>query len=125
MKSWNSTEFWAEYSNFKVGPESGKYKISFSSSYSKSHSTIGNSMSVANGQLFSARDANNDECSNRNFNCAAHYNGWWFSCCSNIFPNGQFFNYPTALSAPDWKGIVWRYGFGPAYSLMEIEILIA
>uniref|UniRef100_A0A1I8GBC7 Fibrinogen C-terminal domain-containing protein n=1 Tax=Macrostomum lignano TaxID=282301 RepID=A0A1I8GBC7_9PLAT len=120
MKAWNDSEHWAEYSSFSVGPESDNYRLSVSG-FSGS-AGVGNSMSRNNGRQFSTRDADHDT---YHQNCADRFFGaWWFSDCSDSFPNGQYRDFSAAIGGPFAEGVIWRYPFGSYYSLKEFEMLI-
>ena len=83
----------ANYSSFSISDGAGKYRLSLSGYSGDAGDAMANPSSslsecVANGMMFTTRDQDNDEDSDRN--CATRIGsqgGWWFKMCSNSILN--------------------------------------
>ncbi|KAK2176617.1 hypothetical protein NP493_652g03028 [Ridgeia piscesae] len=113
---WNGETRYAEYPEFRVGPEKDDYIISFGN-YS---GTAGDALGLHNHQRFSTLDRDND------VNDVTHcprtcHAGWWFEGCYDCNLNG--FYYKTSHAQRMYWGIqwsAWRLDF--YYSFMKVEM---
>uniref|UniRef100_A0A1I8IHN1 Fibrinogen C-terminal domain-containing protein n=1 Tax=Macrostomum lignano TaxID=282301 RepID=A0A1I8IHN1_9PLAT len=129
MRVWNNSQSWAHYKSFSVASETDLYKLSVSG-FSGS-AGIGDSIAapwdgltkvITNGFPFTTIDKDND---NAEGNCALAFKGaWWFNSCFGAHLNGQYHNYPEALSTAYAMGIHWMMPFEAYYSLKEAEMLV-
>ena len=72
LSTWSGTKMAAQYSNFKVDPESSTYRVRVSG-YT---GDAGDMLSYHNAGGFATRDKDNSD------RCAASYTGgWWFNSC--------------------------------------------
>uniref|UniRef100_A0A1I8JLV8 Fibrinogen C-terminal domain-containing protein n=1 Tax=Macrostomum lignano TaxID=282301 RepID=A0A1I8JLV8_9PLAT len=129
MRVWNNSQSWAHYRSFSVASETDLYKLSVSG-FSGS-AGIGDSIAapwdgltkvITNGFPFTTIDKDND---NAESNCTQSFKGaWWFNSCFGAHLNGQYHNYPEALSTAYAMGINWMMPFEAYYSLKEAEMLV-
>ncbi|CAG5116201.1 unnamed protein product [Candidula unifasciata] len=104
----HNTRYFAQYSNFSVGPASSSYQLSLGQYYG----TAGDSLKIHNGSLFSTFDVDNDK---HAANCAQLYHGaWWFVNCYHSNLNGLW-------GSNSHSGVVWR-DLGSAQSLTFTEM---
>ena len=86
MTAWDGKTFWAGYDRFRVGPESGNYKLSVTG-YDR-YSTVPNKMWYHNYMMFTTYDRDNDR---SGINCARSWKGgWWYNGCFRIIPTGLY-----------------------------------
>ncbi|KAJ8033951.1 Ryncolin-4 [Holothuria leucospilota] len=74
----SDTPYYEEYRTFKIGDESDKYRLSYSSFKDGNTGYSYDYLSYSNGQQFSTRDGDNDGCSNYHY-AQRHKAGWWYS----------------------------------------------
>jgi len=80
----NGTNYFAEYSGFKLYGEAEGYKL-LVSGYS---GTAGDSLDVHNGRPFTTKDRDNDS---NGSNCAQQFHGgWWYVSCHSSNLNGLY-----------------------------------
>ncbi|XP_069103244.1 ryncolin-1-like [Argopecten irradians] len=85
LMPWNNDTRYAQYSNFSVGDESSKYRLSVSGF---SGNVYHDAMAFTDGQQFSTYDNENDVWVG---NCAVDYRGaWWYGGCSHTNLNGPY-----------------------------------
>ncbi|PAA61486.1 hypothetical protein BOX15_Mlig007778g2 [Macrostomum lignano] len=99
---WNNTEWFAEYSNFVVGPASTSYTMSYGSMVRAKSSLVFDALQLSRGQKFSTRDVDNDGYSASH--CSVNwggYGGWWhkYSSCSYANPNGNYYYGQTTTAS--------------------------
>ncbi|KAK4320306.1 hypothetical protein Pmani_008812 [Petrolisthes manimaculis] len=104
---------WAKYTNFDVGPDHYRIKVS---GYS---GTARDSMAEQNNQQFTTYDADHDTWGSGN--CAQVFKGaWWYKSCHHSNLNGfQYEGNHTTYA----DGINWRYWKGNHYSLMNTTMM--
>uniref|UniRef100_A0A1I8JMF9 Fibrinogen C-terminal domain-containing protein n=1 Tax=Macrostomum lignano TaxID=282301 RepID=A0A1I8JMF9_9PLAT len=118
MRVWNNSQSWAHYRSFS--------RVRF---LRKCRNRGFNCCAVGwtyevitNGFPFTTIDKDND---NAESNCAQSFKGaWWFNSCFGAHLNGQYHNYPEALSTAYAMGINWMMPFEAYYSLKEAEMLV-
>ena len=94
--TFNGLNYHADYTNFKMGPESDNYRISIDG-YS---GDAGDDMSYHNNMQFSTKDRDHDKEGNQH--CAQGFTGgWWYKKCHNVHPTGIWGSKDRA------KGINW------------------
>ena len=88
MEDWLGVWYWAEYSHFSVGPESGQYKLSVTGF--NSSSTVDDCLYVHHDKLFSSIDRDNDE--RTSSSCAEERGGggFWYEYCTFANPSGAY-----------------------------------
>ena len=116
MEDFANDTFWAEYSDFSVGPESDNYRLSISGF--NAASTAGDSMAYHNGMEFSTLDRDNDLW---NPSCAvSRTGGWWYKACHHSKPTGTYyFN-----AQIDCKGINWKAVYSSCYIFKSMYMAI-
>ncbi|XP_043984253.1 angiopoietin-related protein 3 [Gambusia affinis] len=117
VEDWKEEKHWAEYSFSLEGP-SKDYTLHVS----HFAGDLPDVMTNLTGSRFSTKDKNNDsgcssDCTTRN--CTG---GWWQSACSETNLNGKYFSLRTKGRSVRRKGIQWRPGTGPSYSLKMSKI---
>lgn len=86
------------FSNFRIGPGSGKYRLTVSG---YSGNTTYNAISGHNKRPFTTKDADHDGWPG---NCGSHDDaGWWYNRCAYSNLNGNF-------NKTDHKGMWWYDG---------------
>ena len=114
IEDWSGNWYWAEYSQFSVGPESDGYCL-YLSGYNES-STTGDSMGSLDGMMFTTYDADNDVESA--YNCAdAFPGGMWYKDCSPAHPTGNY----VAGGVIDPDGITWHHVFNSNYAFKTLR----
>ena len=114
MEAFNGDQFWAEYSQVSVGPESDNYRLSVSG-YSGNG---GNSLSYHDGYQFSTRDRDNDV---HVIPCAERYKGaWWYRGCSQCNPTGLYFQGGQVNES----GVSWIYAYADRYSFKTFTMVL-
>ncbi|XP_052677505.1 ryncolin-2-like [Crassostrea angulata] len=101
LEKFNGDKGYVQYTTFKVGSKSEKYKLTVGGF--KGSLGMKDSFSYHNGMAFSTADNDNDRYSK---NCAQMYGGgWWYNSCHQSNLNGKYYQKqaPTALS------ISWLY----------------
>ena len=80
----NGTKSYLSYNKFAVGPANSQYQLSISgfTGITDDPFTTYNTSSMK----FTTKDRDNDQCHG---NCAV-YGGWWYHCCSLIYPNRKY-----------------------------------
>ena len=110
--TFNGTDYFAEYTGFKLYGEAEGYKL-LVSGYS---GTAGDSLDRHNGQAFSTKDRDSDTHAN---NCAQIYHGgWWYTDCHDSNLNGLYGN--TSYG----QGLSWRASQGYYHSASFSEMKI-
>ncbi|KAK0132489.1 Fibrinogen-like protein 1 [Merluccius polli] len=112
---------YAQYDNFRVGPEKSDYQLSFGAYSGTAGDALSGSYEVGvsmwanhQGMRFSTYDRDND---NYTGNCAQEdKGGWWYNRCHSANLNGLY--YPRGYySAVTDDGVVWFTWKGWWYSL--------
>uniref|UniRef100_A0A8W8J518 Fibrinogen C-terminal domain-containing protein n=1 Tax=Magallana gigas TaxID=29159 RepID=A0A8W8J518_MAGGI len=99
LQRYSGEKGYAEYSHFAVGNEDSKYKLTLSGYIG----TIGNSLDIQNGMMFTTKDQDNDELGS--INCANRYfGGWWYKACHATNLNGLYAK--SALLDPKYN--TWK-----------------
>ncbi|KAJ8033953.1 Ficolin-2 [Holothuria leucospilota] len=75
----SDTPYYQEFRTFKIGDESTKYRMNFTS-FKEGNTGFDNyyGLNTNNGKQFSTRDQDNDGCSNLDF-AERHKGGWWYT----------------------------------------------
>ncbi|KAG7242340.1 hypothetical protein INR49_024016 [Caranx melampygus] len=116
LEDWKEEKHWAEY-RFSVEGPSKDYTLHVS----QFSGELPDMMVNNTGMRFSTKDRDNDN--HRNTNCARTYSGgWWFSGCGDINLNGRYLWLRAKGRSIRRKGIYWRPGTGPSYSLKMTKI---
>ncbi|ELU06046.1 hypothetical protein CAPTEDRAFT_188573 [Capitella teleta] len=117
----NGDAAFAKYSNFNVGSESDKFRLTISG-YS---GDAGDAMVWYNGMQFSTKDMDNDAI--YEINCADSYKGaWWYNNCvteailNGLYLNGTYTGNARGIGWSDWKGY-HRYGYSIQFAEMKIR----
>eukprot|EP00794_Sanderia_malayensis_P002451 gene2451-2822_t len=103
LKDLQGSTGYAKYSQFKVGPERGNYKLEVSGFTGDR----GNSLSYQKNMQFSTKDKDNDQDSR---NCARTYHGaWWYRGChysnlNGLHPSKGVVSTASGISWYTWKG---------------------
>ena len=117
MEDWDGDWYWAKYSGFSVGPESGQYRLSVTGF--NSSSTAGDAMPKHNGQQFSAKDRDTTTS-----NCVKNggWGGWWYENCKLANPCGKYYS----DDGSHLDGILWGtvQPHGPSYSFKTMIYVI-
>ncbi|XP_027884676.1 angiopoietin-related protein 3 [Xiphophorus couchianus] len=116
VEDWKEEKHWAEYSFSLEGP-SEDYTLHVS----HFAGDLPDVMTNLTGSRFSTKDKNDSGCSPdcTTRNCTG---GWWQSACSETNLNGKYFSLRTKGRSVRRKGIQWRPGTGPSYSLKMSKI---
>lgn len=118
LEDWKEERHWAEYSFSLEGP-SKDYTIHVSHFSGDLTDPLANSTGVK----FSTKDRNNDN--HRSSNCARNYTGgWWLNVCGEANLNGRYLWLRAKGRSMRRKGIYWKPGTGPSYSLKAVKITI-
>uniref|UniRef100_UPI0037E8D31D angiopoietin-related protein 3 n=1 Tax=Semicossyphus pulcher TaxID=241346 RepID=UPI0037E8D31D len=118
LEDWKEEKHWAEYRFSLEGP-SKDYTIHVS----HFSGDLADAMANSTGMKFSTKDRNNDN--QRNSNCARNYTGgWWFNACGETNVNGRYLWLRAKGRSMRRKGIYWKPGTGPSYSLKTAKITI-
>ncbi|KAK2171725.1 hypothetical protein NP493_1034g00007 [Ridgeia piscesae] len=113
MEDFTDESRYAVYSNFAVGAEIEKYKLTLGT-YS---GTAGDSLTIHHRQSFSTRDRDNDA---NTSHCAQVYKGgWWYAACHYSNLNGLYLRGHHDSYA---DGIEWHAWHGYHYSLKKVEM---
>lgn len=108
LEDWEGNRRYAEYGQFKVGPESDHFRL-IARDY---RGNAGDSLTYHSNVEFSTPDRDHDH---YNENCADLYSaGWWYDICSLSNLNTP---YSSTSAVEKDAGIVWRSWKGPFYSL--------
>ncbi|XP_059175492.1 ryncolin-4-like [Physella acuta] len=111
--TYNGNSHYAVYSNFKVGNETEKYKMTVGNH----HGNATDRFLINNNRFFTTIDADND--GNRYGNCAVdRRGGWWYYSCGAVNLNGEWGSHVTD------KGIIWESITGISNSLTFAEMKI-
>ncbi|XP_020489394.1 angiopoietin-related protein 3 [Labrus bergylta] len=118
MEDWKEEKHWAEY-RFSLEGSSKDYVIHVS----HFSGDLSDAMANSTGMRFSTKDRNNHN--NRNPNCARNYTGgWWFNACGDTNLNGKYMWLRAKGRSMRRKGIYWKPGTGPSYSLKATKITV-
>ncbi|XP_063865110.1 ficolin-2-like [Scylla paramamosain] len=123
ITDWNNGSTWAEWKEFRVAPESEKYKLTVGRYTSDSHA--GDALKWHNGMQFSTPDRDNDvllggHCAKKNDG------GWWFRGyrgCYQAHPTGRYQHNPgdppkTSVTSRNFElgpVLVWQNWRGESY----------
>jgi len=115
LGDFQGTHRFAEYNNFKIGPDSDKFRLTFcDDSY---FGSAGDSLTVHSNMFFSTLDVDHDLSLDED--CASLSHGaWWYNACHQSNLNGQYNN--TASG----QGVNWSSWLGYEYSLRFSEMKI-
>eukprot|EP00794_Sanderia_malayensis_P002456 gene2456-2829_t len=103
---------YAKYSQFKVGPERGNYKLEVSGFTGNG----GDSLSYHNNMQFSTKDKDNDQYGG---NCARlHQGAWWYKRCHDSNLNGL---HPSKGVVSTGSGISWLKGMANMIQLSSLK----
>ncbi|CAC5377476.1 Fibrinogen-like protein A,Ryncolin-4,Angiopoietin-related protein 7,Angiopoietin-related protein 1,Ficolin-3,Ficolin-1-B,Techylectin-5A,Ficolin-2,Ryncolin-1,Tenascin-R,Fibrinogen-like protein 1,Angiopoietin-1,Fibrinogen C domain-containing protein 1-A,Tenascin-N,Ryncolin-3,Tenascin,Fibroleukin,Fibrinogen C domain-containing protein 1,Fibrinogen gamma chain,Ryncolin-2,Angiopoietin-related protein 6,Techylectin-5B,Angiopoietin-related protein 2,Angiopoietin-2,Microfibril-associated glycoprotein 4,Ficolin-1-A len=115
MEDFSNENRYAKYTNFKIGDEKTKFKMTFST-YT---GDAGDSLAHHNGRKFSTKDQDNDDHSGP---CAKwHKGGWWYGACHTANLNGL---YLAGNDSASTIGINWKAWKGYNYSLESTTMMI-
>ncbi|XP_065054517.1 fibrinogen-like protein A [Rhopilema esculentum] len=99
VRNINGISGFAKYSDFKIGSEDEKYKITFGAY----EGNIGDSLRRSYGAAFSTPDRDNDAWSDRQ--CCVEYRGpWWSNACFNANLNNDHQDKVPYVSTPEAEG---------------------
>uniref|UniRef100_A0A3Q2NP49 Angiopoietin-like 3 n=1 Tax=Fundulus heteroclitus TaxID=8078 RepID=A0A3Q2NP49_FUNHE len=116
VEDWKEEKHWAEYRFSMAGP-SEDYALHVS----HLAGDLPDAMTNLTGSRFSTKDKNND--SGCDADCGRNCTGgWWLSACSETNLNGKYFSLRAKGRSVRRKGIQWRPGAGPLYSLKTSKI---
>ena len=102
---WDTTEYFAIYGSFKIGPESDGYRLNIAN-FDSTKSTVENDL-YWNKRKFSTIDVDNDIAPYSCSSAERGYSGWWFSNCGDSNLNGI-----REITASPKEGIYWEKTFG-------------
>ncbi|MCL4139827.1 UNVERIFIED_CONTAM: hypothetical protein GTU68_029435 [Idotea baltica] len=106
---------WEKYEHMFIGNASEKYRLDLGN-YS---GDAGDSLSVHSGQMFSAKDNDNDQSAK---SCAKLFKGaWWYKNCHTSNLNG--FQYEGSFGS-NGDGIHWKTFRGFKYSLKKTTMAL-
>ncbi|KAK1896437.1 Angiopoietin-related protein 3 [Dissostichus eleginoides] len=118
LEDWKEGNHWAEYRFTLEGPSMG-YSL-YVSNYS---GDLPDAMANSTGMRFSTADRNNEN--HRNSNCSRSYTGgWWFNACRETNLNGRYLWLRAKGRSMRRKGIHWKPGTGPSYSLKTTKMTL-
>ncbi|XP_035508560.1 angiopoietin-related protein 3 [Morone saxatilis] len=118
LEDWKEDKHWAEY-RFSLDGPSKDYTLHVSHFSGDLPDAMANSTSMR----FSTKDRNNDN--QRNSNCARNYTGgWWFNGCGETNLNARYLWLRAKGRSMRRRGIHWKPGTGPSYSLKMTKITI-
>lgn len=118
LRNQHDQPYYAQYSTFRVGDESMKYRLILGADYS---GDAANSLQHQNLQFFSTFDADHDKTSDET--CAdenRHGGGWWFGACDSCNLNGAY----GVMSDYNPGGIDWDNLPGGNIGLKRTEMKI-
>ncbi|XP_056456938.1 fibrinogen-like protein 1 isoform X2 [Gadus chalcogrammus] len=122
LGDFEGSQSYAEYNNFRVGPEQSDYRLSFGAYSGTAGDALSGNYQVGvsgwashQGAKFSTYDRDNDNYAKGK--CAQEdKGGWWFNRCHSAHLNGLY--YPSGpYSAVTDDGVVWVTWRGWWYSL--------
>ncbi|XP_053325839.1 angiopoietin-related protein 1 [Spea bombifrons] len=117
LEDWNSKKVYAEYSSFRLEPETDFYRLRLGTY----QGNAGDSMVWHNGKQFTTLDRDRDTYSG---NCAHfHKGGWWYNACAHANLNGVWYRGGHYRSKHQ-DGIYWAEYRGGSYSLKAVQMLI-
>ncbi|XP_070817239.1 angiopoietin-related protein 3 [Chaetodon trifascialis] len=118
LEDWKEEQHWAEYRFSLEGP-SKDYTLHVS----QFSGDLPDAMAHSTGMRFSTKDRNNDN--HRNSNCTRNYTGgWWFNACGETNLNGRYLWLRAKGRSMRRKGMHWKPGTGPSYSLKMTKITV-
>ncbi|XP_038571236.1 angiopoietin-related protein 3 [Micropterus salmoides] len=118
LEDWKEEKHWAEY-RFSLEGSSKDYTLQVSDF----SGDLPDAMANSTGMIFSTKDRNNDNL--RNSNCARNYTGgWWFNACGETNLNGRYLWLRAKGRSMRRKGIHWKPGTGPSYSLKMTKMTV-
>ncbi|XP_019953952.2 angiopoietin-related protein 3 [Paralichthys olivaceus] len=118
LEDWKEEKHWAEY-RFSLDGASKDYTIHVS----HFSGDLPNAMANMTGMRFSTKDRNN--INHRNSFCTRNYTGgWWFNDCGETNLNGRYLWLRAKGRSVRRKGIHWKPGTGPSYSLKMTKITV-
>eukprot|EP00064_Thunnus_orientalis_P015011 superscaffoldBa00002706_g15060 len=116
VEDWKEEKHWAEYRFSLEGP-SNHYTLHLSNF----SGDLADAMANSTGMSFFTKDRNDDT----KRNCARNFTGgWWFSGCGETNLNGRYLWLRARGRSVRRKGIYWKPGNGPLYSLKMTKITI-
>ncbi|MBN3314981.1 ANGL1 protein, partial [Atractosteus spatula] len=117
MEDWLGKKVYAEYSSFRLEPESEFYRLRLGTY----QGNAGDSFSSHNGKQFTTLDRDKDVFSG---NCAHfHKGGWWYNACGQTNLNGVWYSGGIYRSKFQ-DGIFWADYGGGFYSLKAVRMMI-
>ncbi|XP_054458724.1 angiopoietin-related protein 3 [Anoplopoma fimbria] len=118
LEDWKEGKHWAEY-RFSMEGASKGYTVHVS----HFSGDLPDAMANSTGMRFSTKDRNNDN--HQNPKCARSYTGgWWFNACRESNLNGRHLWLRARGRSMRRKGIYWKPGTGPSYSLKMTKITV-
>ncbi|KAJ8277906.1 hypothetical protein GJAV_G00081520 [Gymnothorax javanicus] len=118
LEDWQEQKRSIEYQFSLEGPDTN-YTLHLTHLYGD----LPNAMSNNTGMKFSTKDRDNDN--HEDINCAESYSGgWWFSACGETNLNGNYISVRPRGRTERRRGIYWKPGRGPSYSLKSTKISI-
>lgn len=118
LEDWKEGKHWAEYQFSMEGP-SKDYTLHVSHFSGDLPDVMANST----GMRFFTKDRNSD--TQGNTNCARNNTGgWWVNACGETNLNGRYLWLRVKGRSMRRKGIYWKPGTGPSYSLKMTKITI-
>ncbi|CAB1449298.1 unnamed protein product [Pleuronectes platessa] len=116
LEDWKEEKHWAEY-RFLLDGRSKDYTLHVS----QFSGSLPNAIANITGTRFSTKDRNN--MSQQNNFCTRNYSGgWWFNGCGETNLNGRYLWLRAKGRSARRKGIHWKPGTGPSYSLRLTKI---
>ncbi|XP_034738275.1 angiopoietin-related protein 3 [Etheostoma cragini] len=118
LEDWKDVKHWAEYRFSLEGPSKG-----YTLHVSHLSGDLPDAMANSTGMRFSTKDRNDDN--HQNSNCSRSYTGgWWFNACGETNLNGRYLWSRAKGRSIRRKGIHWKPGTGPSYSLKMTKITV-
>ncbi|KAL6108272.1 angptl3 [Pungitius sinensis] len=118
LDDWKEGKHWAEY-RFSLEGASKGYTLHVS----HFSGDLTDAMANRTGTRFSTKDRN--DVNHRNSNCSRrHTGGWWFNACRENSLNGRYLWSRAKGRSMSRKGIYWKPGTGPSYSLKTTKITL-
>ena len=116
LEDWDVLTYWAEYSDFSVGPESDYYRLNVSGY--KAGSTAKDCLTNPSYHLhrdkqFSTYDLYDESTCAPNF-----FGGWWYSSCLCSHATGRYLSTP---GTNDCNGIAWYAQTVGCYSYKHMQ----
>ncbi|KAI3368557.1 hypothetical protein L3Q82_025568 [Scortum barcoo] len=118
LEDWKEEKHWAEYRFSMEGPPKD-----YTLHVSHFSGDLPDAMANSTGMRFSTKDRNSDNQGNTN-SARNNTGGWWFSACGETNLNARYLWLRAKGRSMRRKGIYWKPGTGPSYSLKKTKITV-